>query len=51
VYIVWQAASVFSDKLQTLKKREIATNNQGHKDDKLNRILYKGQYMDGYDTQ
>jgi hypothetical protein len=24
VYVVWQAASVFSDKVQTLKKREIA---------------------------
>jgi len=51
IYIIWQAASIFSDKLQTLKKREIATHDQGHKDDKLNRILFKNEYMDGYDTQ
>ena len=36
--------------MQTIKKREITAKKHGHSDDK-NRLLYKGRYMDGYDTQ
>jgi len=51
IYVVWQAASVFSDKLQTLKRRDIVTDLHGHTNDKRDRILAKNRYMDGYDTQ